>query len=53
MSDFLQVKCQCGNEQILFEKPAGEVKCNACNEAIAVPTGSKAHIIAKVLKKLE
>lgn len=49
-SEFVKVKCEkCKNEQIIFERPAGVVKCLVCEEVLAEPTGGKAMIKAKVL----
>jgi small subunit ribosomal protein S27e len=42
---FIKVKCpDCGNEQIIFERPATVVKCNACGAVLAEPRGGKAII---------
>ncbi len=48
---FVKVKCQkCKNEQVIFEKSAGNVKCLVCGETLAESTGGKANIKAKVLE---
>ena len=45
VSKFLKVKCKkCKNEQVIFEKSAGVVKCLVCGEVLAEPTGGKAKI---------
>lgn len=50
-SKFLKVKCgKCKNEQVIFEKPAEDVKCLVCGEVLAESTGGKAKINAKVLE---
>ncbi len=46
---FLRVRCKCKNEQVIFEKPASAIKCLVCKEVIAVPSGGRADIRAKVL----
>ncbi|MFH1978087.1 MAG: 30S ribosomal protein S27e [Candidatus Aenigmatarchaeota archaeon] len=46
---FLKVKCECKNEQVIFEKPSSEVKCLVCGKTLAEPTGGKAKILATVL----
>jgi len=52
-SKFLKVKCsKCKNEQIIFEKAAGDVTCSVCKEILAKSTGGKAILIAKVIKEL-
>ena len=52
-SKFLKVKCsKCKNEQIVFEKAAGDVTCSVCKEILAKSTGGKAKLIAKVMKEL-
>lgn len=48
-SKFLKVKCECKNEQIIFEKPAGNVTCLVCGEVLAEPTGGKGTIRAKIV----
>ncbi len=53
-SRFIRVKCEkCNNSQIIFNKPAHDVKCLSCNEVIAQATGGTANIKAKVLEVLE
>jgi small subunit ribosomal protein S27e len=48
---FLKVKCgKCKNEQVIFEKPAGDVKCLVCGETLAESMGGKARLKAKVLE---
>ncbi len=52
-SKFLKVKCsKCKNEQIIFEKAAGDITCSVCKEILAKSTGGKAKLIAKVIKEL-
>ena len=52
-SKFLKVKCsKCKNEQIVFEKAAGDVTCSVCKEILAKSTGGKAKLIAKLIKEL-
>jgi len=51
---FLKVKCEkCNNEQVIFEKSSSKVKCLACGEVLAEPSGGKAKIKAKVLGKMK
>ena len=53
-SKFLRVKCpKCKNEQVIFNKPAGNVKCLVCGAALAESTGGKAKVLAKVVQVLE
>jgi len=48
VSKFLRVKCsKCKNEQVIFEKSAGVVKCLVCGEILAKPTGGKAIITSE------
>jgi small subunit ribosomal protein S27e len=52
--EFLKVKCNgCKNEQVIFSKPAGEVKCLVCGEVLATNTGGKAHVGAKVIRPVD
>lgn len=49
--EFVKVKCDgCGNEQIVFEKPAGDVRCVVCDDVLARSTGGKADFMATVLE---
>ena len=44
-SNFVKVKCsKCKNEQIIFNKASGKVKCLVCSETLAEPTGGKEKI---------
>jgi small subunit ribosomal protein S27e len=52
-SKFLKIRCpKCKNEQIIFGSSSTEVECLVCNEVIAVPTGGKAEVKARVLEVL-
>ncbi len=47
---FLRVKCEkCKNEQVVFEKPAGDIRCLKCGEILAEPTGGKGNFRCKIL----
>ena len=53
-SEFVKVKCEkCKNEQILFNKPAIEVKCLVCDSIVAKPTGGKGDIKAKIIQTMD
>jgi len=52
-SKFIRVKCKCNNAQIIFNKPASEVKCVKCGEVLANSTGGEAAVKGKVLEVLE
>ena len=49
-SGFLKVKCECGNEQVIFGKLSSEVKCTKCDAVIGQPTGGKAAISAEIVE---
>lgn len=51
-SKFLKVRCECKNEQIIFEKSSTPVKCLVCGKPLAVPKGGKAKVEARVLEVL-
>ena len=52
-SRYIKVRCQkCKNEQVIFGKPATEVKCLVCGEVLAKSTGGKADIKARILEVL-
>jgi small subunit ribosomal protein S27e len=48
----MKVKCKCGNEQIVFDRISLEVKCNVCDEVLAVPRGGKCEIKGETLQIL-
>jgi len=51
-SKFKLVECAgCGNSQIVFSHASKTVKCNVCEEELAIPTGGKVKIIGKVLSE--
>jgi len=52
-SKFVQVKCKCGSEQVIFGSAASVVKCGNCDAILARPTGGKADIKTKIVKVLE
>ncbi|MBO3799743.1 MAG: 30S ribosomal protein S27e [Candidatus Brockarchaeota archaeon] len=50
-SSFFRVRCnQCSNEQIVFEKPASDVKCRVCGKLIVKSTGGKGKFFAEILE---
>ena len=52
-SRFIKVRCpKCKNEQIIFGKPASEVKCLVCEKVVAEPSGGKGKIKARILEVL-
>jgi small subunit ribosomal protein S27e len=51
--EFVKVKCECKNEQVIFSKAAGEVKCLVCGASLAKPTGGKAAVDAKVITEVD
>ena len=51
-SKFLLVRCpKCANQQIIFSHASTVIKCLACGEILAKPTGGKAKIFAEVLEE--
>jgi small subunit ribosomal protein S27e len=53
-SKFLKIKCKkCKNEQIIFEKPASEIRCLECGELLVSPRGGKADIKTKIISVLK
>ncbi len=53
VSKFLRVKCKCGSQQVIFEKPATLVKCLKCGEALAEPRGGKGRIKTKITEVIK
>ncbi len=49
-SNFVTVKCdECGNEQTVFDKPAGDVKCLVCDAVLVEATGGRGTVVAELL----
>jgi len=52
--NFIKAECdECGNQQIIFSRPAQEVDCLVCSSALAKPTGGKAELNAEVVEELQ
>lgn len=50
---FLKVKCgDCGNEQIVFNKPASNIECVVCDSVLAESQGGKARFAADVVSTM-
>ncbi len=53
-SKFIKVRCKdCENEQVLFNKASTEVSCHICGSKLALPTGGKSKVKARILEVLE
>jgi len=52
-SNFVKVRCECKNEQIIFGNAAQPVSCLVCDKPLATPTGGRAQISATVLEVLK
>jgi len=53
-SRFIKIKCQdCGNEQIVFNKPATTVRCLICGKTLMETRGGLGKINGKILEELE
>ena len=51
---FIKVKCsKCKNSQIIFGKASTKVRCLECDGIVAVPSGGKAKIRARVEEVLQ
>ena len=51
-SYFLLVQCpECSNKQIIFSHASIKVKCLVCGTILAEPSGGKAIIRGKILKR--
>jgi small subunit ribosomal protein S27e len=52
--NFLRAECdECGNQQVIFSRPAQEVECLVCGTVLAAPTGGAAELNAEVVEELE
>jgi small subunit ribosomal protein S27e len=49
---FMRVRCECKNEQIVFNKAATDVSCLVCDKLLAKSQGGKAKVLASVLEVL-
>lgn len=54
-SGFIKAKCgKCKNEQMIFERPAMEVRCLVCGEVLSKPSGGKGIIkVPKTEQKVQ
>jgi small subunit ribosomal protein S27e len=53
-SSFLSVQCtKCGEKTVVFSHTTVNISCKSCGELLAESSGSKAHIIGKVLEALD
>ncbi len=49
-SRFLRVRCNnCGNEQVVFDRPAMIVRCLVCGNVLIEPTGGKGRIVGATI----
>ncbi len=54
MSKFLRIKCEdCGNEQVVFDRPSMPVRCLVCGKTVMEPKGGKGLVKTRVLEVLE
>jgi len=54
MSKFLKIKCNdCGNEQIVFNRPSSVVRCLVCGKTVAEPKGGKGVVNTRIFEVLE
>ena len=52
-SNFLKVKCtKCGNEQVVFDRAAVQIKCNVCEDVLVEARGGKAKMKGEVTQVL-
>ncbi len=46
-SFFFEVKCECGNQQLIFSHASTIIKCGVCEAELTEPSGGKAIIKAE------
>lgn len=52
--NFIRAECdECGNQQVIFSRPAQEVDCLVCSSTLAKPTGGAAELNAEIVEELE
>jgi len=53
-SRFIRVQCsECKNQQVIFGKATSKIDCLVCSKPIALPTGGKILVKARILEVLE
>ncbi|HHN81434.1 MAG TPA: 30S ribosomal protein S27e [Methanomicrobia archaeon] len=53
-SKFVKIKCDdCGNEQVVFSKPASSVRCLVCGKTVIECTGGLGEFKSKIVAELE
>ncbi|HDN81392.1 MAG: 30S ribosomal protein S27e [Methanomicrobia archaeon] len=53
-SKFIKIKCQdCGNEQVVFNKPATTIRCLVCGKTLVEPRGGLGKLHGKIVEELE
>ncbi len=53
-SKFIKIKCQdCGNEQVVFNKPATTIRCLVCGKTLVEPRGGLGKLNGKMVEELE
>ena len=52
-SKFYKVKCECGNEQIIFSDAKSEIRCLVSDDVLATPTGGRIKIVEKNAKIIQ
>jgi ribosomal protein S27E len=50
---YIKVRCNCGNEQIVYDRTTHKVECSKCKETLAEPQGGRANILGKVVGAAE
>ncbi len=54
MSKFLRIKCNdCGNEQVVFSRPASAVRCLVCGKTVVECRGGKGVVKTRILEVME
>ena len=53
MGRFLLVKCDCGEETVVYGDSKSVVNCSKCGSPIAEPRGGRAKINSRILEVLQ
>lgn len=54
MSRYMKVKCECGNEQVIFENASLRVNCRVCNKRLTEPRGGKCAVVGgKIVSEMD
>ncbi|MCK4319906.1 30S ribosomal protein S27e [Candidatus Micrarchaeota archaeon] len=51
MANFMLIKCECGNEQVVYERATLRVKCKVCGKVLTESSGGKVIVVGGTVIK--